>query len=277
MVAALPTAAADRPLRVIEAGAGIGTMIERLLDRGLLDHAVYDAVDLRPEALEAAPLRLRAWAAARGWAVATTADGVRMSRADQQVDVRLHTSAIEAFADAQPPGTADLLLAHAFLDLVDTPRSLPRLMQLLRPGGAFYFTLNFDGVTAFLPQADPAFEERLMSAYHATMDERRPRSSGRFTGRRLFEELPHLGATILDAGASDWWVRPVEGSYPGDEAYFLHFLVETVRRAVGGRTDLATSDVDAWADGRHAQIDAGELIYMAHQWDFAGVWKSRET
>ena len=272
MVAALPAAAAERPLRVIEAGAGIGTMIERLLDRGLLTFADYDAVDLQPEALEAARPRLHGWAAAHGWTAVADGDTVRLSRGDRQVNVHFHASDIEAFAASQPTGTADLLLAHAFLDLIDTPRSLPRLMRLLRPGGVFYFTLNFDGVTAFLPQADPAFEGRLMTAYHQTMDERVPRSSGRFTGRHLFEELPRMGATILDAGASDWWVRPVEGSYPGDEAYFLHFLVETVRRAVGGRPDLATSDVDSWAARRHGQIEAGDLIYMAHQWDFVGTW-----
>jgi len=274
MVRALPAAAADRPLHVVEAGAGIGTMVERLLDRGILTHALYDAVDVHQEAMAAAPSRLSAWAAAHGWEVESRAtDELRMTRRDQQVDVRFHAQDVEAFAASQPRGNADLLLAHAFLDVIDWRRSLPNLLRLLRPGGGFYFTLNFDGVTAFLPEGDAAFEERLMTAYHQTMDGREPPSGGRYTGRHLLHALPQMDAVILDAGASDWWVRPQDGAYPGEEAYFLQFLVETVRTAVAGWGGIQPADVDAWAARRHAQIDRGELVYLAHQWDIVGVWR----
>ena len=272
MAGALPPAAANHPVRVVEAGAGIGTMVERLLDRELLTHTVYDAVDLHREAMEAARSRLRAWAAAHGWlAEGRSTDDLRLTRADREVEVRFHAMDIEAYAASQPRDEADLFLAHAFLDIIDWRRSLPHLLRLLRPGGAFYFTLNFDGVTAFLPEGDAAFEERLMAAYHQSMDVREPLSGGRHTGRHLLEELPRMGAVILDAGASDWWVRPQDGAYPSDEAYFLHFLVETVRRAVPAQAGIQAADVDAWAARRHAQIDRGELVYLAHQWDVAGV------
>ena len=52
-------------------------------------------------------------------------------------------------------------------------RLLPDLLALLRPGGMFYFTINFDGLTALEPQVDPDLDERVIRLYHQTMDERR--------------------------------------------------------------------------------------------------------
>jgi len=52
------------PLRVLEVGCGIGTMIERLLDWGLLGQAVYTAIDAEAANLAAARERLRGLAAA---------------------------------------------------------------------------------------------------------------------------------------------------------------------------------------------------------------------
>jgi SAM-dependent methyltransferase len=54
------------PLRVLEVGCGIGTMIERLLDWGLLGQAVYTAIDAEAANLAAARERLRGLAAAPG-------------------------------------------------------------------------------------------------------------------------------------------------------------------------------------------------------------------
>jgi 16S rRNA A1518/A1519 N6-dimethyltransferase RsmA/KsgA/DIM1 with predicted DNA glycosylase/AP lyase activity len=41
----LPHATQEMPLRVLEVGAGIGTMIERLIEHGTLTHAIYTAID----------------------------------------------------------------------------------------------------------------------------------------------------------------------------------------------------------------------------------------
>ena len=58
------------------------------------------------------------------------------------------------------------------------------------------------------------------------------------------------------------------GGYPGDEAWFLHAIVHTVHRELAGHPQLARAQVDVWARQRHAQIDAGELLYIAHQLDY---------
>jgi len=41
----------------------------------------------------------------------------------------------------------DVLIAHAFLDLMDISAPLPMLLSLLKPGGLFYSTIQFDGAT----------------------------------------------------------------------------------------------------------------------------------
>jgi 2-polyprenyl-3-methyl-5-hydroxy-6-metoxy-1,4-benzoquinol methylase len=53
------------PLRVLEVGCGIGTMVERLLDRGLLTRAAYTGIDVDPGCIRAAEKRLQDYAAVR--------------------------------------------------------------------------------------------------------------------------------------------------------------------------------------------------------------------
>ena len=168
----------------------------------------------------------------------------------------------------------DLIIANAFLDLVDIPQTLPRLRHLLKPGGLFYFTINFDGATILQPEIDPTFDAQVEMAYHRTMDERitdgRPSGDSR-SGRHLFGHLARAGFDLHAAGASDWVVHPVAGLYPADEAYFLHFIVHTMHGALHGCDELDPARLAAWIESRHRQIEEGELVYIAHQLDVFGV------
>lgn len=53
--------------------------------------------------------------------------------------------------------------------------------------------------------------------------------------------------------------------------YFLHFIVATMEGALRHDLSLNQTLFGAWIATRHAQIDRGELIYIAHQLDFCGV------
>jgi SAM-dependent methyltransferase len=274
------------PLRVLEVGCGIGTMIERLLDWGLLGQAVYTAIDAEAANLAAARERLRGLAAAPDAAspdaaapgaagAAPSGPGPLLIQSDtRKVLVELETIDLCHFA-AREQGRAswDLLIAHAFLDLLDLPAALPPMFSLLRPGGLFYFTLNFDGATILEPVIDPHLDRQIETLYHDTMDQRRiagqPAGDSR-TGRRLFGNLKAAGARVLAAGSSDWVVFPGEEGYPGDEAYFLHFIIETMRRALEAHPQLDPERLRHWIEARHRQIEAGQLIYIAHQLDFFG-------
>lgn len=267
LLGALPA----RLLRVLEIGAGIGTMVERMVDWGGLRQAEYTALDALPENIAAARQRLSAWGGVR----CTDPARLDLHGPRGQVQVRLETADVLDFIPRQTGGECwDLLIAHAFLDLMDVPSLLPGLFRLLEPGGLFYFTLNFDGVTALEPALDPAFDDRIERLYHQTMDERR--SAGQASGdsragRHLFAHLRRAGATVLAAGASDWVaLAGPDGAYPADEAYFLHFIVHTMQQALAGHSQLDPDRFAAWIDQRHAQIERGELVYIAHQLDFVG-------
>lgn len=264
-----------RPLRVLEAGAGTGTMLERMVEWGLLGHACYTAVDSSLENREAAFQRLPRWAEAHGFRLTgLPGEGLIFEKPGSLIELDYAAQDLFDFAPRQLAGSKwDLLVAHAFLDLLDIPAALPVLFKLLKPGALFYFTLNFDGVTLFEPPIDPTFDELIERLYHCTMDERITagrRSGDSRSGRHLFGHLRQAGAQILAAGASDWVVHPSPQGYPGDEAYFLHHIIHFIEGSLAGRPELDPAHFSSWAAKRHAQIERGELVYIAHQLDFLG-------
>ena len=264
-------------LRVLEAGAGIGTMVERLIDGGVLHRAAYTAIDASAENIHYARQRLKEWARERSFIAAETTTGLILERRAEHLTLELEAIDLYDFIRRERGRNAwDLLVAHAFLDLVDVPSTLPQLLSLLSDGGLFYFTLNFDGLSSFLPEVDPQLDEHILRLYHRTMDERvvNGASSGdSCTGRHLLAHLLQAGVQILEAGASDWVVYPSDGGYPEDEAYFLHFIINTVYSALAGHAELEAERLSAWIAQRHAQVERGELVYIAHQLDICGTAK----
>ena len=263
----------DRPVRILEVGFGIGTMLERLRAWDALpDRVEYVGVDIDEASIAAAADRL------------TDADfeqtgSQRFSLASDDATLTVELQAANAFAFAADRGdpTAaqpqfDLLIGMAFLDIVPFAQVAENLLPLLAGGGLGYFPITFDGVTDFRPVDDPALTATLLDGFHAAMDAP-DRPGGSQTGRRLFTALPAAGADHLAAGGSDWVVTPTEDGYPGDEAIFLRHIVDTVEGALLTETPAAALDgvsedaIRAWARRRHDQIDRGELVYLAHNTD----------
>lgn len=256
LAADLENAPAGAPLRVLELGAGAGAMAARAARWGLWPqsrarHIRYTALDSNPTLLAAARPRLAA---------------LPFEAAALEADL------LEYAARPETEGCADLLIAHAVLDLLDLPSALPLLARLLRPAGRGWFTINFDGGTLLQPEIDRPFDDLVEQLYHASMDARRtggrPSGDSR-TGRHLFAALPAAGLAVVAAGASDWVVFAGRDGYPADEASFLHFIVHTMHGALGGHPDLPAERFARWISARHAQIERGELVYIAHQIDFA--------
>ncbi|MCL4503174.1 MAG: class I SAM-dependent methyltransferase [Deltaproteobacteria bacterium] len=264
----------DSACRVLEVGCGIGTMLERLIDWQLLAKADYTGIDLHPDSIGEARRRFRRFAAARGADLALKAGRFLYRQPGQAVGAEFEAIDLFHFLTRERGrGRWDLIIAHAFLDLVDLKTTLPELLSLLVPGGFFYFTLNFDGATIFKPAIDAGLDQHLETLYHQTMDQRlvggRLSGSSR-TGRMLFEHLKNAGALVLAAGSSDWVVFPGPAGYPGDEAYFLHFIIHIIYQALKDHPELPQSDLQGWIEQRHAQILQGKLIYFARQLDFFG-------
>jgi hypothetical protein len=187
--------------------------------------------------------------------------------------VRLVHAELGSYLEAAHGAPADVVIANAVLDLVDVPTVLPGLLRLLVPGGVYWFTINYDGESIFEP--GHPHDDQIMQAYHRDMDERirygRPAGESR-TGRRLFHHLRAAGAPALAAGPSDWVVSAGPGgNYPGDEAYFLRSILNTIQNALRNRQDrVAPADLAGWLAERSRQLAAGELVYIAHQLDFVG-------
>jgi SAM-dependent methyltransferase len=259
---------ADAP-RVLEVGAGLGTMVARLLDWGVVPVGEYVLLDADRQLLDCSRRWLRDWAAARGVRSDLLPDGLQVG----DLRVRLVHAELGGYLEAAHGELADVLIANAVLDLVDVPAVLPGLLRQLVPGGVYWFTINYDGESIFAP--GHPHDDQVMRAYHRDMDERirygRPAGESR-TGRRLFHHLRDAGAPALAAGSSDWVVNAgPDGSYPADEAYFLRSILNTIQSALRDRQDrVEPADLADWLAVRGRQLDAGELVYIAHQLDFAG-------
>lgn len=256
------------PLRVLEIGAGTGTMIQRMAEAGLLDQARYLALDAEPQNIQAARSILARWGAEGGCRVQETPGGLCLEFGDQRLEIVLETMDVYDFLrhNAGQAGW-DVVIANAFLDLVDIPGVLPLLRALVEPGGLFYFSINFDGLTIFEPGIDPAWDAQILRLYHHSMDTRLSGGDSR-SGRRMFHYLHTAGYTLLEAGGSDWVVYARDGQYPADECYFLHCILHFFEDSLRGLPDLPPEVLDGWLRARREQIERGELVYIAHQLDF---------
>ncbi len=259
-------------LNVLELGAGIGSMVQRVIERGLLTDCRYRALDLEPGNVAEGMRRLPPWARERGLSVEETGEGgMRFSGAGTSMDLSFEAAnVVDVLNRPDIRGVYDLVIAQAFLDLVDLDSVLPLIGASLGPGGLIYLCINFDGGTIFDPVVDAELDARIEALYHQTMDERvadGKASGDSRTGRRLFSGLRRIDAQVLDAGPSDWVVYPGAGGYSGDDDVFLHAIIDTVQGALESREELGRETLDEWSRVRHAQIEARELVYIAHQLD----------
>ncbi len=254
-----------QPIRIIEVGAGIGTMLRRLLRWDVIHQGEYVLVDEVAENIEYASEWIKAWANEAGLGVERDeGDQVRIFDKTHDIHIKFEQADVFDFIQRNKE-PADLLIAHAFLDLLPMPESLPKLLSLTK--GLAWLTINFDGVTIFEPKIDETLDKQIERLYHKTMDTRSTGGDSK-SGRHLFGHLHKAGTKMIAAGASDWVIHAVNGKYPGDEKYFLHFILHFLEQALKGNAELDANVFAGWIEERRAQIERGELIYIAHQMDF---------
>ncbi len=266
---------ADAPVRILEVGAGIGTMIERLLEWNVLpERVVYTAIDVEPENVEKAMVRLPAWA--DDHRASCTKAGERsyyLEMDGHTVTVEWELGDVFTYATDATDRTWDVLIGQSFLDLVNVPTRLPILFDVIEAGGLFYFPITFDGATILQPTIDGVFDEHVEQCYHDTMDQRiiagNPSGDSK-AGRHLFEHVREAGAEVLGAGSSDWVVFGDDDGYDDDEAYFLHHILRMIENALEYNPDVDTEELSAWIAQRHHQVEQGTLVYIAHQLDLLG-------
>ena len=254
----LRLASEGSPLSVIELGAGVGSTFRRLHQAGIVTSGVYRMVDIDQRSLDEA---------------ARVAGAEIGQEGRDSLRVETHASDAVAYlrADAAEGQRVDLVIAQALVDLLNVPMFVRAVSERLSTGGLLYAPITFDGDTAFEPVIEPELDARIIAAYHRTMDARRTPdglpTGGSTAGRAMLTELRLAGMEIIEAAASDWVVFPRAGGYSEDESFFLHHIVNTVWEALRNDAEVSGDALAAWITERHAQIERGELIYIAHQLD----------
>lgn len=264
----------DGPLRLFEMGGGVGTLctdlLEALLQRGV-SSVTYTMVDTNTDAVDAARERIAAWGRDRGMDVFAAGPRVVLSNDVADLAVRLHAGDALQHLLAHDGAAFDGLIAQAVLDIVHLPTALQRFQDASHDETLWYLPIHFDGVTAFEPTVDAELDATIEQLFHDSMtgaaDAHGPKG-GPETGRRLLTALPNVGASLVDAAASDWVVfARDDGAYPADEAYFLHHILHFVEMELTDHPSLADDAFEEWMATRRQQVATGALTYVAHQLD----------
>lgn len=267
----------DEPVEVCEVGAGTGATAERVLE--WTDGDVrYTAIDADPSLVGAAVETLADRAGAAGRLRERADRRVGIDRGGARFDVEfLAADAFEHLAGRD--GAYDAVVAQAVLDLTDVRAALETFAGALRPGGVAYLPITFDGVTALLPPVDPDLDDRIERRFHRHMDttEKVAGATGDSrAGRHLLRAVPETGGRVVAAGGSDWVVTPADGGYEADEAYFLHHVVDTIGGALADDGAVDGGRLASWVRARHEQVEAAELVYLAHQLDVLAGWPAAD-
>ena len=257
-----------RPLAVIEMGGGIGTMFERVLDWALTPRLQYTLIEANRAYLDEFESRIEHLPY-----IKAGSQKLFQGQAPSGVTFTLKALCADIYTVIGDPKLFyrwDVVMAHAVMDLVNIPKTLHGFQRLLRPGGLLYLTLNYDGLSCFLPPWEPEFEMILVSRYHRSMDHRiiEGRSSGSSqSGRRLIQHLLSAKLPLIAVGNSDWIVVPQDGGYPRGEAFFLETIIHTIERQLQQDSTVDQCKLAQWAKHRITQVAAGELIFMARNLD----------
>ena len=266
---ALARMPADRPLRVLECGGGAGGAFRqwtRLF--APFPQVEFTVVDRDPVPLAVYRQEVHAWADAAGFRMEEEdANRLRFGGGGRAFDVRFREAAIPRGFDPREDGAFDLLLAQSFWDLLGRGTALSLGRRLLAPGGIFYATLTFAGVTRFGPPHE--LDRRLLVCYHASMAG--DRGGDPIAGERLLGEvrLPGSGFSELAVGRSDWRVVPTDEGYPGEEDFFLETILGFVEKEVREAPEIAAPELNEWLFTRRRQLANHQLSFAARQQDMA--------
>jgi len=254
----------DAILKVLEIGAGIGTMIERLLDASLLHKCHYMALEPDPSFKTAALDRLQLWASNNNCGFKISSAGLWLisnKELDSKLDLRVEW--IESDADSIDQlfdkESFDLLLSHAVIDLLPVPEIMPVILEKLRDQGGYYFSLNFSGETEFYPSMEDDIE--IAEQYHADMDSRFPKLDWRpsMTGSTLPKWLESYGCEQVVDGESNW-------SLGKSDQLFIRNILDTIKKALYGFPKL-----DNWLAKRYKELEQGDLKMKISNRDCFGL------
>ena len=247
-------------------------MIERCMDTGLLTNCVYTAIEREPPFHDTAFGRLTNWSESHKFEIEkVSTDRWILSNNKKRIVIEWVVGDVLDINEGVRNDLYDLLIGHAIIDLLPVPQCMPGLLRCVKPGGAFYFSLNFAGQTQFIP-AHP-HDQRILEAYHQDMDKRFPDLDWRpsETGQRLGPWLSAQGHTLLAEGPSDWKL-PNQSLPLMTNSVFISNIIDTIENALKGNPGM-----NEWVGLRRHQLTTGELRYMATNRDCFGTTSTRSV
>jgi len=255
----------DSSLKVLEIGAGIGTMIERLLDASLLKYCHYIALEPESSFKNAAKLRLMTWAGAQGASFEIKPEGSWQLHG-MELDVTIEWVKAEAdkidqlFANEN----FDLILSHAVIDLLPVPEIMPKILNKLKQDSCFYFSVNFSGETKFLPSDES--DADIANNYHKDMDARFPGLDWQpsRTGEALPIWLENYGCKKVIRGKSDWNLG--SKNHDAEDALFIENILDTIQKALKDMPGL-----NVWLAKRYRQLEQEQLEIKISNSDCFGL------
>lgn len=233
---------------LVDLGCGTGSMLGRLLEWGITD-GTYIGIDADGDVLNAARRLRMEEARERGYEVSATADGLCIGGLTVQLD---QADALDRLRAVESP---DAIVGLSFADLVGAEPLMEAARAVATTGTQLYLPITFDDHTVFAPAHRD--DDAVVGAFHAAMR----REGSPDVGRRLIAVLDQdTGAVAVRP--SDWLVRPRADGYTPEAEQFLEHIIGLIEAAVPETPERA-----AWVHRRRAEVAAGELWYIAHQYD----------
>lgn len=265
----------SRQVRILDVGAGLGSSFKRIVTSIKHVDIDYTFVDIEEAHITTARSEVAQWLSDYGQPMDQGhAGSLRVKIGSRAVTCHFVTTDALTFA-GDAAEAFDALVGQAFLDIIPLESGLTALFTALKPGGVFYFPINFDGISALIPTIDQARDALVEELFHRSMDDRNGgRTGGSHTGRQLLDVLPAVGARIEAVGASDWIVRPTADAnrYPDSEKYFLQCILKFMQKELLSSGQLSAVEIADWYNQRSAQLNNYELNYIAHQLDYTGLY-----
>ncbi len=278
-------------IRIIELGAGTGTMLRRFVSRfdDFFGNPIeYTMVDIKGDALTVA----------RRLLLDPTKKLITIQGNDASISA--HHSALHGdIPDLQLPGLhvrfvcanaydflddnvdkLDAVVAASFLDLVSLDGIMYRIKKALNPASqarSFYFPLTFNGVTEFSTARN---DSPILKAFHSSMGDGYAGGKNMrraFTGSFVEAAVKQFDGKVVMTKDSIWNVTPERNMYEHDEAYFLRCILQFVGSTSEkelSRHGVSSDDMEKFMSSSMSSLDEKTLSYKAHNVDIVGTFPS---
>ncbi|MBK1705434.1 class I SAM-dependent methyltransferase [Halochromatium glycolicum] len=254
---ALATSCAQRPLQILDLGAGTGANLRYLAPK-LGSGQQWRCLDHDPILLDGLLRLTRDWASARGYQVDVKAGSLLLAGPAWDAQVQVGQADLAAGLRAQQLPSGGLVTASALLDLVSEPWLCAVVERCKGASCSLLFALSYDGRVRLAP-AQPMDQEVI-----ALVNQHQRRDKG--FGPALGPSASAAAQRLALAAGYQVQTAPSAWSLEADEAPLQQALLEGWVDAACEVDPTATSRLQAWCAARQAEAAAGGLkIALAHR------------